>query len=147
MRASLIQNPELVREILIEVDTQVSEDNSPDPRELPTDVAVPVVGLRGEDGIHGIMTVQPFGVNCLQVKLAFRPEHYGHKDNIELARRGLATWAEITKVPKYVMAIPTEDKSKLRFAQQVGFKREGVLRNSFLRNGKMIDQYLVGVSV
>ncbi|MAG24818.1 hypothetical protein CMI47_04490 [Candidatus Pacearchaeota archaeon] len=142
----LINNPELAQAILCEVYEQVAEDNAPHPSTLDL-TGIPVIALRGDEGVHGIMMMQPFGFNSTIVGVAIRPDYYGHKENIELVRRGVAQCAEITNAPKFLMAIPTEDKSTLRLAQQVGFKREGVIRNSFLRNGKMIDQYLVGISV
>jgi len=146
MRANLIRNPELTKTILEEVFEEIKEDNSPHPSAIDM-TGVPVIALTTEDGVHGIIAMQPFGLNATHLSLAIRPDFYGHKENIELARMGVQLCSNLTKHSKFVMTIPTTDTNKLRFVQRVGFKREGVIRNSFLRSGEMIDQYIVGVSI
>ena len=146
MRANLIRNPDLVQAVLEEVFETIREDNSPHPSTVDL-TGTPVIAMSSEEGVHGIIAIQPFGLNASHLALAIRPEFYGHSDNIELTRRGIQLCANLTRNPKFIMTIPVEDKEKLRFAQRVGFRREGIIRNSFLRNEKMIDQYLVGVSI
>ena len=146
MRANLIRNHELVQAVLEEVFDSVKEDNSPHPSTVNV-AGIPVVAMSTEEGVHGIIAIQPFGLNASHLSLAIRPNFYGHKDNLELARMGVQQCSNLTGHSKHVMMIPTEDKDKLRFAQRVGFKREGVIRNSFLRNNQLIDQYIVGVNI
>ena len=147
MQAKLIQNPELVKQILIEVDEYVAEDNSPDPRDIPEEFFPPVIALRGEDGVHGIIAWKPFSENVTHLSLAIRPEYRGHRDNIELARMGVQACQNITQTVKFLMMVPVPYKDQLRFAQRVGFQREGVLKNSFRHNDVMVDQYLLGLTV
>ena len=149
MRAKRIQNPELVQEILTEVYEQVAEDNSPHPRDIPLEVLerAVVIALKGDTGIHGIIALSIFSLNISKISLTIRAEYHGNAQNIELARMGVQQCSILTGHPKLIMMIPMEDKEQLRFAQRVGFRREGIIRSSFLRKGKLIDQYLVGITV
>ena len=47
---------------------------------------------------------------------------------------------------KIISYIPEYNKKALVYAQVLGFEIEGLIKNSFLKNGKLYKQYLVGRS-
>jgi RimJ/RimL family protein N-acetyltransferase len=51
--------------------------------------------------------------------------------------------------PKYVKItalIPVIHKNVKLFAKRIGFKEEGINRKSYLKDGKVIDQWLLGIT-
>jgi len=147
LTARRIRNPELVTAVLSEVYEAVAEDNSPHPSTVQLDLErTPVVALTNGFDVHGLIAVTPFSLNVARVQVAIRPDYYGDGHNIELTRRGLQECQEIMNVPRLIMLVPVPDKEALRFAQRAGFQREGVMRSSFLRDGVLLDQYLVGIT-
>ena len=47
---------------------------------------------------------------------------------------------------KAISYTPSTNKKALFYALRLGFKKEGVLTQSFLKNGKLLDQTLVGLT-
>ena len=47
---------------------------------------------------------------------------------------------------KAISYTPSTNKKALFYALRLGFKKEGVLAQSFLKNGKLLDQTLVGLT-
>ena len=51
-----------------------------------------------------------------------------------------------SKYQKAISYTPSTNKKALFYALRLGFKKEGVLTQSFLKNGKLLDQTLVGLT-
>jgi RimJ/RimL family protein N-acetyltransferase len=51
-----------------------------------------------------------------------------------------------SKYKKAISYIPEYNKKATLYASMLGFKIEGINRESFLKNGKIHDQYLVGIT-
>lgn len=52
----------------------------------------------------------------------------------------------IANLQKIVSRIPETQRHVLQFALKAGLKKEGFNRNSYLKNGKIIGQHLVGIT-
>jgi len=59
---------------------------------------------------------------------------------------GLQWMFKNTEAKKIFAFIPDDNKRAIRFAHKVGYKTEGVLTKSLVRDGKLYDQILVGVT-
>jgi RimJ/RimL family protein N-acetyltransferase len=64
------------------------------------------------------------------------------------AGRLILPWlfAELPGCRRIVAAIAGSNRVALRYAEAIGFRRFGVNESSFLRNGQLLDQVLLGVS-
>ena len=51
-----------------------------------------------------------------------------------------------SKYQKAISYTPSTNKKALFYALRLGFKKEGVLTQSFLKNGELLDQTLVGLT-
>jgi hypothetical protein len=149
MKVQRIYNAELVGNILAlpEVQEKLVEDNEPlGPDFVPDLDNAVVIAMLSHDNVHGIVIGRLLSANVLEATFALVPEFVGSKDNVPLARGAITELFEHSIARKITSTIPTADTETLRFMQRVGFKREGVSKASFLRNGTMIDQYYVGLT-
>lgn len=63
------------------------------------------------------------------------------------AAQMLLAWAfNATPCAKMVTAVPAYNRSAFRFAKAGGMKQEGVNRQSFLHEGTLIDQIMLGIT-
>jgi RimJ/RimL family protein N-acetyltransferase len=98
-----------------------------------------------KDQIRGFVIVSPTGRVSASIHVAIRTEYWGDsKTNVKLGKLAVK-YAFDHGVRKLTAEIPTPDQEVLRYAQRVGFKREGVNKQSFLRNGELLDQTYVGL--
>lgn len=101
-----------------------------------------------ERNVRGFVVGVPRGRATMELHVAIKPQFWGDsKPNVELGKMAVAWLAEHGGVRKFVACIPTEDKQVVRYAQRVGLQREGVNKQSYLRNGEMIDQYHLGLVI
>lgn len=150
MRVRRVFNQALFKQVLtkprlwaaISEDGSVAiEDYSPD---LTHIIALALIGE--EDKLHGFLIGRPFTDSVIEVHIAIDPDLWGHKDNVQLGSLGCRwLFEEYPDCIKLVAAIPTTDVQVLRYAQRVGFQREGVNKASFRRNGEVLDQFYVGL--
>ena len=63
-----------------------------------------------------------------------------------LAGRDMLTWLWTeTPAEKLVGMIPTDNRQALLYTLRLGFKIEGICSKSFLRNGQLLDQTMIGL--
>ena len=150
MEAVRTKNVELFRSILLKdkLWDAISEDGSigkdeywPDP-----DDVIMIALLGKEKVLHGFVVGRPITDTVVETHVAIDPDYWGHKDNVKLGQLGCEVLRQVTGATKHVASIPVTDLEVLRYAQRVGFKREGVNRSSFLRGGELLDQYYVGMA-
>jgi RimJ/RimL family protein N-acetyltransferase len=150
MRVTRVYNQELVTDMLRhpKLWEVMSEDTAVAPEEFSLDLAdlfaIALLSGDNDDRLHGFIIGAYRTDTIVEAHVAIHPDLWGHKDNLALAKLGVAELIIKTGAHKLVASIPTTDTEVLRLAQRVGFKREGVNRKSFLRNGELLDQYYVG---
>ncbi len=128
----------------------IGEDNSGEAKDFHIDLdgayAIALVGGEGDDeNLHGFVIGHHYTDTILAIHVLISPDYWGHDDNVELGKRACALLLELSGAAKLVASIPFADKEVLRYAQRVGFEREGVNKKSFLRGGELLDQYYVGL--
>lgn len=93
----------------------------------------------------GVFLVHAINSICYQMHTCLLPRSWGPqaKDAAQL----LLKWAfEDTDCKKMITAVPAYNRAALRFAKAGGMVQEGVNRQSFLRNGVMLDQIMLGIT-
>jgi len=66
---------------------------------------------------------------------------------VDAVKKALAEYIfKKTPCRKIIIFVPDFNKSMIRFAHNIGAKIEGVIKNSFLKRGKLYDMQLFGLS-
>lgn len=150
MRIVRTKNQALLREIAIKprLWEAMAEDNGitrdtyyPDMDQL---VVLALFAGDGEGVLHGFMVGRHLTHTVVDTHIIIDPDHWGDPANVELGKRAAETLLDVTDALKLTASIPKPDTEVLRFAQRLGFQREGINKQSFQRNGEVIDQYYVG---
>lgn len=93
----------------------------------------------------GVFLFHPHNAITYEVHTAILPPLWGElaKQAAFMARQWIFTQ---TPCRKLITHVPEYNKLALRFAKQGGLKLEGVNRKSYLFNGELMDQYLLGIT-
>jgi RimJ/RimL family protein N-acetyltransferase len=149
LRVIRTRNTELFREILLQdkLWDAISEDGSIGKDEYFPDLeAIVAVALIADDTVRGFVISRQVTDSVAEAHVAISPDYWGEKQNVALGKMGCAYLFQANpRLMKLVASIPETDAEVLRFAQRVGFQREGINRKSFLRKGELLDQYYVGL--
>lgn len=93
----------------------------------------------------GVFLVHALNSTCYQMHTALLPRTWGGQ--AAAAAQMLLRWAFTeTACRKMTTLVPAYNRAALRFAKAGGMTVEGVNRASFLRNGAMIDQIMLGIT-
>lgn len=93
----------------------------------------------------GVFLVHPRGVQCLEMHTCLLPTVWGPA--AAHAAQLLLKWAfQNGNCRKMVTSVPAYNRAALRFAKAGGMTQEGVNRASYLHNGEMIDQIMLGIT-
>lgn len=96
-----------------------------------------------DDNNIGIMIYHWINGVTLECHVQVLPEHRGLAH--EFGRLSLSWAWENTKATKIVAQIPSIYPDVVRFAYKNGFTFEGTNRQSYLKHGKLFDQYYLGL--
>ena len=93
----------------------------------------------------GVFLVHAVNSVCFQMHTCLLPASWGMA--AAKAAQLLLKWAfEETECQKMITNVPAYNRAALRFAKAGGMQQEGVNRESFLRNGALIDQIMLGIT-
>ena len=151
MRVQRVNNARLVESVLTEPDLwdAISEDDGGAPEDYRIDLGgMYAIALLGgeEDELIGFVLGRHYTDTVVETHIAIMPKHWGTDGNVDLGKQACALLLESSGAAKLVASIPLPDKEVLRFAQRVGFQREGINKKSFRRDGELLDQYYVGLT-
>ena len=113
------------------------------PRCVRPPIASPLLYLMNEAKTGVIMVVPVNGVTCV-VHTACLPELWGKTS--EFIRDCIDWGMDNTRYQKIITYIPAFNKLAIRAAKRAGFEQEGLVKQSFLKNWKLYDQYLFGLT-
>lgn len=82
---------------------------------------------------------------CYEVHTCLLPRTWG-RVAATAARMLLMYLFDVVGVEKVVTNVPAYNRPALRFAKSAGMQIEGTNRASFLRNGELIDQIMLGIT-
>lgn len=92
----------------------------------------------------GVIRVDPMNSITCSLHMATLPELWGHGH--EFAQEALEWGFKNTLYQKIVGIIPTYNERIIKLVKDLGFKQEGVLTKSFLKNWVLADQLIFGLS-
>lgn len=93
----------------------------------------------------GVFLVHAHNSICFEVHTCLLPRTWGAQ--AAEAAQMLLRWAfEETNCQKMITNVPAYNRLALRFAKESGMTQEGVNRASFLKNGKLEDQIMLGIT-
>lgn len=127
------------------------EDNSPVSRETWEPIMEGILwiaALKVEDSkrtLYGMWMLCPISSTVIAIHTGILPKYWGKPENVEFAKLAAQWIWENTPARKVVSYIPVTLPNVLKFAQRAGMKLEGINERSFLKDGKLIDQYYVGL--
>ena len=101
--------------------------------------------VKDGDEVLGVFLVHPRGAACSEMHTCLLPKCWGKR--AACAAQLLAHWV-FTNTPcqKLITSVPAYNRVALHFALAGGGREEGINRASFLRNGEMIDQIMLGMT-
>lgn len=117
----------------------LTDDNTPRDFEVPQGVGYLLSDER--DGVVMLVPRNSVEVEChicVLPSAKHKAYYYGE--------RSLAYLFKETNCQKATAMIPEHNKQVYKYCMKLGFKQEGVNRKSFLKNGKLQDQNLVGLT-
>lgn len=93
----------------------------------------------------GVFLVHAHNMYCYEMHTCLLPRTWGAQ--AKTAAQMLLRWAfEQTECQKMITAVPAYNRPALRFAKAGGMVQEGINRASFMRNGELIDQIMLGIT-
>ncbi len=139
---------ELVRQIITspEVYPHVSDDGSPSAEEYrpPENQAVYYLGISDDGPLDGVFVLMPQNVACVEVHTCLRKPLWGI--GVEAALRGIQWVWENTSFQRIVTNVPTPNRLAARLSLRAGMTLFGTNTGSFLKNGRLYDQMMFGIS-
>lgn len=101
--------------------------------------------LISDDEPAGVFLVHARGALCFEVHTCLLPRIWG-KDSMAASALLLRYVFTVMGAKKLVTNVPANNRHALRFAKANQMQIEGVNRASFLRNGEMEDQIMLGIT-
>lgn len=106
-------------------------------------IVFPLLYLMNKEKTGVIMVLPVNGVTC-QVHTACLPELWG-KASVFI--RDCIDWGmDNTRYQKIITYVPVFNKLAIRAAKKAGFEQEGLVKQSFLKNWKLHDELLFGLT-
>jgi RimJ/RimL family protein N-acetyltransferase len=102
--------------------------------------------LVSDDAPAGVFLLHAVRAYCYEVHTCLLPRIWG-AGAAKAARLLIAHVFTEIGAKKLVTNVPNNNRLALRFAKASGLKVEGVNRQSFLRNGEMEDQIMLGITI
>jgi len=99
----------------------------------------------GNEEILGCWVLHPHNTICWEIHTCLLPNAWGERG--QQAARLLPQWIwENTPCRRIITNVPTTNRLALHFAFKAGMKAFGVNEASYLKNDKLCDQVMLGIS-
>ena len=141
-------NPYLIGSIMLHPDiwATVAEDGQ-DPGDFNPDPEHDAWLVVSVDHIEiGIFHLPRFNGVTLEIHAQVLPEY--RKEYSKASGRAALNWIydNVTWCKKVIAWVPTTYPNVKNYARSMGFKTEGKSRESYLKNGELVDQWLLGIT-
>jgi len=97
-----------------------------------------------DDEKLGMIRIEPMNGICCQVHIATKPKMWGHA--VEFGQLAKEWLFKHTRYQKVVAMVPAYNRLAIRVCRKIGFKQEGVIERSFLRNWELHDWIVFGLN-
>lgn len=101
------------------------------------------IGVHKDGACHGVFLLIPQNSVTVDIHTALLPDVRG-KQSKQAGK--LLLDLIFSRYHKAVTSVPSNNRVAAWFAGSLGFKHEGVNRQSFLKNGVLLDQVLMGMT-
>lgn len=101
------------------------------------------IGVHKDGACHGVFLLIPQNTVTVDIHTALLPSVRG-KQSKQAGK--LLLDLIFSRYFKAVTSVPSNNRVAAWFAGSLGFKHEGVNRQSFLKNGVLLDQVLMGMT-
>jgi len=128
----------------------ITDDFTPDPDDFYTETLIDnenfyFVGTFVDDAIAGVFMFHPMTKIMYEMHSAVLPDYRGLL-SVTMAV-GAAEWIfRNTDCLKLITYVPAGNIAALALARRGGMKAEGVITESFMKGGTMIDQTILGIT-
>lgn len=124
----------------------ISDDGSPSPEEFHPIEHDQVIYLHArDDETLGVFMLHPHNTACFEVHTCMLPRAWGDKAKIS-ANLGTEWMFRNTQCSRIMTNVPTYNRVALEFARACGMEEFGRNPKSFLKNGVLYDQHMLGLS-
>lgn len=93
---------------------------------------------------RGVVVIHPMNSIACYIHIALTPEMWGN--GVKFAKDCILWGVENTRYMKAVVMIPIFNRLTIRLVKKCGFKKEGLLKKSFLKDWKLYDQEVYGIT-
>lgn len=93
---------------------------------------------------YSVFVIHPHNSIMYEIHVNILPEGRG-RHAIEATGKAFEYIFTETKCEKLICIIPVICENVYSFALKMGMEPEGILKESFLKNGKLIDQHIMGI--
>lgn len=150
MNIARTRDADLVKRIIghPKIYPHVSEDGSVAPEALDYSALVVLDGIyflapMDEERVAGVFMVQQQTLSIYEVHTCILPEYWGRA---EQAGRLLIEWVFAnTRCNKLITRVPKNNRLAHRLAVSVGMTEQGCITESYMQNGVLLDQIILGI--
>jgi len=148
-RVEVITDPVIIRSVVTvpALYDAISDDGSPTIEDWEPDMASTWFGCYYSNVLIGVPMMHQINAAMWQVHALFLPKYWGTGLPRLLTPMVKALAFELSGAKKFYATIPVTNEVIVDWAQQVwGMKIEGTCKDGWLKNGKYMDTYHLGVS-
>lgn len=101
--------------------------------------------VRDKDEVLGLYFLHPQNYICYEIHTCLLPAAWGEKSR-EAAKQVLSWMFSNTICMKVITYIPDDNEKAFFYAKRAGLEQEGINKRSFMKNGKLLDQKVLGIT-
>lgn len=139
----------LIRNIMThpKIYSKISDDGCPPAAEFQPAKDEMIIYALARDGSQplGIWMLIPHNSVCWEIHTCLLPISYGERA-LKAAAAMLEWFWKHTDGNRLFTNVPSYNRLALRFAKKTGMKQFGVNEKSFLKDGKLYDQIMLGIT-
>lgn len=147
MRIERTNDMKLVKEIMTneKIFDKLTDDGCDSFEPVDTESLWWLAVYDGEE-VGGVYFLHPLNSVCYEMHTCLLPSLWGSKANAA-AQKLLEYAFNVMKARKVVTNVPECNRLALKYATRNGMKVEGVNRESFLKNGRLENQIMLGITL
>ena len=103
------------------------------------------LGWRVGDAWAGLCMLQAWSVATYEIHVSILPPFRKGSAVIHAATKAIDWMYDNTACCKVVAAVPVINKAAIFFAMSMGMVEEGLMKKSFMKDGVLVDQMILGI--
>lgn len=147
--ARALDDPNLIARVICHprIWPSVSDDGSGAPEDFRVSISDSIIylGMYDSDEFIGLFMLHAHNAICWEVHTCLLPIAWGDKAK-ECATLCIRWMFSNTGCSRLITNVPLKNKLALRLAQAAGMQQFGINEKSFLKDGILFDQIMLGIS-